>query len=184
MIVCFGGAFNPPTSAHLNIYKTVKKEVAFTRFIYMPVSDFYHKPLVSSHHRYAMLKSMTNGYDDILVDDYELNLQTFKGTYHTLTHLKSKYQDEVAFVCGMDQALTINQWINADALKKMFKFIIITRKGYDSSRIKGLFKKMQIIEYDFPISSTQFRKTNDFTLLEPSVSDYIKTHHLYEDAYV
>lgn len=184
MIVCFGGAFNPPTSAHLNIYKAVKKAVSFTRFIYMPVSDFYHKPLASSHHRFAMLQAMTKDYNDILVDDYELTLKTFKGTYHTLTYLKSKYQEEVAFVCGMDQALTINQWIQADALKNTFKFIIITRKGYDPILIKGLFKKMQIIEYDFPISSTQFRKTNDFTLLEPSVSDYIKTHHLYEDAYV
>lgn len=181
MIVCFGGAFNPPTKAHLEIYKAVKQTLHFNQFIYMPVSDHYPKPMVSSHHRYAMLNAMTKNYPDIYVDDYELHQSAFKGTYHTLRYLKDKTQDEVCMVCGMDQALTLDTWIESNALKEEFDWIVIRRKGYETLTVNQAFKHVTFIDLDIPISSSQFRKSLDFTLLDPAVAAYIKTHQLYED---
>lgn len=184
MIVCFGGAFNPPTKAHLAIYYAVKKEIAFKTFIFMPVSDHYPKPLVASHHRIKMLEAMTEGLDDVIVDPYETTLKSFKGTYHTLDHLSSKYQDKVVFVCGMDQAITMDSWIESKKLKRRFDFIILTRQGFDVRKLNETISPLKMIPLNQEISSSQFRKTKNPALLEKKVYAYIKTHHLYEEKYV
>ncbi|MBN2504088.1 MAG: nicotinate (nicotinamide) nucleotide adenylyltransferase, partial [Bacilli bacterium] len=66
MIVIFGGAFNPPTLAHLEIYHHVQKNLAPERFIFLPVSSLYTKrSLASNQHRFQMLKIMTSGIANI-----------------------------------------------------------------------------------------------------------------------
>lgn len=53
----FGGCFNPPTNAHINLAKKVLKECKLDKVIFVPVGNFYDKKeLVSGEHRYNMLK--------------------------------------------------------------------------------------------------------------------------------
>ncbi len=53
----FGGCFNPPTNAHINLAIKVLKESNLDKLIFVPVGDFYQKQdLVSEEHRYNMLK--------------------------------------------------------------------------------------------------------------------------------
>lgn len=184
MIICFGGAFNPPTKAHLEIYHAVKKTIPFNRFIYMPASDHYEKPLVKAKHRIEMLKKMTNDLEDVIVDPYETKLKSFKGTYHTLNHLKETFNEKIVYLCGVDQALTLDSWINSKALKETFDFIILTRPGYDLSCLKKIITPYQIIELNESVSSSAFRTTHEKDLLVDSVYDYIKKHHLYEGPHV
>jgi nicotinate-nucleotide adenylyltransferase len=184
MIICFGGAFNPPTKAHLEIYHAVKKAVIFNRFIYMPASDHYSKPLVSASHRIEMLKLMTKDLEDVMVDSYETDLEMFKGTYHTLNHLKASFDEKVVYLCGVDQVLTLDSWIMSKALKEEFDFIILTRPGYDLLKVKKIMTPYQIIEMNASISSSAFRETQEKELLVNAVYDYIKKHHLYEEPHV
>jgi nicotinic acid mononucleotide adenylyltransferase len=73
----------------------------------------------------------------------------------------------------------------ADKLIEEFKFIIITRKGYDVSElIKEKYNNNKdnftILEIDFPISSTDFRENKNKEILLDEVYEYIKTNNLYE----
>lgn len=53
----FGGCFNPPTNAHINLAKKVLKECKLDKVVFVPVGDFYDKKeLVPAKHRYNMLK--------------------------------------------------------------------------------------------------------------------------------
>ncbi len=53
----FGGCFNPPTNAHVNLAKKVLDECNLNRVVFVPVGDFYgKKELAPEKHRYNMLK--------------------------------------------------------------------------------------------------------------------------------
>ncbi len=53
----FGGCFNPPTNAHINLAQRALKECGLDKVIFVPVGNFYEKKeLISGHHRYNMLK--------------------------------------------------------------------------------------------------------------------------------
>ena len=53
----FGGCFNPPTNAHINLAKRALKECNLDKVIFVPIGNFYKKnELISGEHRYNMLK--------------------------------------------------------------------------------------------------------------------------------
>lgn len=53
----FGGCFNPPTNAHINLAKKALKECNLDKVIFVPIGNFYEKKeLISGEHRYNMLK--------------------------------------------------------------------------------------------------------------------------------
>ncbi len=53
----FGGCFNPPTNAHINLAKKALKECNLDKVIFVPVGDFYDKKeLELAKHRYNMLE--------------------------------------------------------------------------------------------------------------------------------
>ena len=82
---------------------------------------------------------------------------------------------------GADYFDYLDKWIMADKLIEEFKFIIITRKGYDVSElIKEKYNNKDnftILEIDFPISSTDFRENKNKEILLVEVYEYIKTNN-------
>jgi len=72
----FGGCFNPPTKAHINLAQKALKECDLNKVIFVPVGDFYDKEqLVSGKHRYNMLSISCKDLENIEVTDLELNIK-------------------------------------------------------------------------------------------------------------
>ena len=97
----------------------------------------------------------------------------------------SLIDNDVYFVMGADNFDYLDNWIMADKLIKEFKFIILTREGYDVYKLineKYLAYKENfiIIDIDYPISSTYFRNTKDNEILLDEVYEYITENELYE----
>ncbi len=62
----FGGSFNPPTNAHINLAKRALEECELDKVIFVPIGDFYEKAgLVSGKHRYNMLKIACERYKEL-----------------------------------------------------------------------------------------------------------------------
>jgi nicotinate-nucleotide adenylyltransferase len=188
MVIVFGGAFNPPTIAHKEIYFHIKKYVDFDKFIYLPVSNLYTKSsLIANVHRLNMLELMVSEMDNAYVSDLEMVDSDFMGTYHSLVRLQEKYNDEVAFVIGADNLNNIRNWKNAKSLLAEFKFIVISRDKIDINSIlekdKALAKHKEnfiiLPGFDMSISSTVFRETFDPSYVPEKVFGYIMTHELY-----
>ncbi|MBI9009721.1 MAG: nicotinate (nicotinamide) nucleotide adenylyltransferase [Tenericutes bacterium] len=188
MVVVFGGAFNPPTIAHKEIYFHIKKYVDFDKFIYLPVSNLYTKSsLIANVHRINMLELMVSEMDNAYVSDLETVDSDFMGTYHSLLRLQEKYDDEIAFVIGADNLFNIHDWKNSLSLLAEFKFIVINRDRLD---IDAFLEKNKILAknkdhfiilpgFDMNISSTIFRETFEPSYVPEQVFDYIMTHGLY-----
>ncbi len=188
MVIVFGGAFNPPTIAHREIYYHIQKHIDFDQFIYLPVSNVYTKSsLISNVHRLNMVKLMTEDMDKATVSDIELNDSKFLGTYQTLMRIQDVYQTDVAFVLGADNLSNIHRWISFESLISEFKFIIINRNNIDiksilnNDEMLAKYKENFIIlpGFDMHISSTIFRETFEPSYVPDKVYEYIMIHNLY-----
>lgn len=184
MKIIFGGAFNPPTIAHKEIYKYVMERIKADSFIYLPVSTLYTKNgLESNEHRYNMLKLLVKGTNALVSRD-EIDDLNYKGTH---AYLKS-LNEESMFLMGSDNLRTLDTWINYPTLIKECKFIVISRGNLDdesyikNDEVLSKYKDNFILlkGFDMDISSSKFRKTKDKNLLTKEVYEYIKENKLYE----
>lgn len=185
MVILYGGAFNPPTIAHLEIIKHLRAKYPFAHIIVMPTNNKYKdEAIVDYHHRYKMVELLVGTIDNLEVSDFELKQNDkYLGTADTLVKLNHPY-----FVMGADALAKIMTWINPDNLVKDNHFIVFPRDGININEIinnSSLLKKYQdhfIIIDDFKeidCSSTIFRVDKNKDLVTNEVFDYIKQNHLY-----
>ena len=188
MVVVFGGAFNPPTIAHREIFYHIKKSLDFETFIYLPVSNLYTKSsLISNYHRLNMLNLMVEDMENAYVSELELNDSDFLGTYKSLVRIQEQYNDEVAFVIGADNLRNIHNWKNAASLLSEFKFIVINRNNIDIKEYISTDRHLRdyndhfyiIPKFNMNVSSTIFRETFDPYYVPEKVYEYIMLHGLY-----
>jgi len=189
VIVIFGGAFNPPTVAHKEIYYLIEKVVDFKEFIYLPVSNLYTKrSLVSNFHRAEMIHLMIDSLPKATLSNLEFDDSDYLGTYQSLIRFQEKYpDDEISFVIGADNLKKLHKWINAKALLSEFRFIVINRHGTDLQKyieeddfLKDYINRFIVLaEFDSSISSTAFRETFDPSYVTEEVYDYIMKNNLY-----
>jgi nicotinate-nucleotide adenylyltransferase len=189
MIVVFGGAFNPPTVAHKQIYYYVKQHLDCTEFIYLPVSSQYTKrSLASNQHRLQMLKLMTKDLPGVKVSTMEFEDPDYLGTYQSLVRIQESHPNEViAFIIGADNLPKLPQWINIKGILNEFKFIVINRHHADIRQMieDDLFMKdypdsfITLPDFDIDVSSSGFRGTLDPGSVTTEVYDYIMVHELY-----
>ena len=182
MLFVYGGAFNPPTIAHYSICQKLIETFKPNYFYLLPVGPNYDKDgMVNYQHRYKMCQLMANKLQ-IMVSDME-NQKHYEGTYYALKRFK-KIDDDVYFVMGADNFSYLDKWINADRLIAEFKFIVINRDNFD---IRGFLQQkfakyishFVVIDFDYHVSSTDFRNSRDRGLVIPEIYDYICQNDLY-----
>jgi len=101
MIVVFGGSFNPPTVAHIELAKQIiDKAENVEKLIFVPVSTKYNKEgLASDEERFNMLNTICNEYENLEVSSIELDSDRQLYTIETLKIIQEKYPNhEICFV--------------------------------------------------------------------------------------
>ena len=129
-IAVFGGSFNPPTVAHINLAKQVLEEMnEIEKVIFVPVSTKYNKKgLASDEVRLNMLKSICNSQENLEVSDLELKSKRQLYTIETLRIIeKQNPGKEIYFIIGTDNLKELETWYNPDELLKNFKIIVLDR---------------------------------------------------------
>ena len=183
--VFFGGSFNPPTIAHLNILKFLTKKLN-AEVLLVPNGDDYHyhdKKLIDFNKRVDMLNLLVKDVNSVIIDKGE-STRPFKGSVETL-----KYYHHPYFVIGADSLSFITTWIDAKKLIRQNKFIVFNRPGYNideifkSDRLLALYRHhFIIVNYELGnASSTEFKKTFNDKLLTKEVYDYIVENELYKE---
>ena len=186
MNIVYGGSFNPPTIAHLEIIHHIWKDYKPDHLIIMPVGTNYERKtiLASNEDRINMLKILTKNLPNIIISDEEMK-GDYKGTYHTLKKLSVKY-DDLVFVLGADNLLELDTWINPDGLLEEFSFLVFTRDDIDVKKIidekYAKYKNhFMISNLHLHVSSSMIRENfeDKKNLLTNEVYDYIKENNLY-----
>ncbi len=186
MVLVFGGSFNPPTKAHLEIVEKLLERYDHARVLLLPVGDDYHKPeLVSFWHRRNMLERLFKDKNRVIVSNEEAKAP-YHGTLETLKRLNDTY-DDIHFVIGSDQLAGLKKWINYEELLKRYPFIILTRKNAlteeeTERKFADITHDFTFIDFDADISSTEIRREHELRCvwLTKEVREYIEAYNLYE----
>lgn len=189
MIIVFGGAFNPPTIAHKEIYHLINKQLDVTKFIFLPVSKKYSKAhLIEDKHRIAMLEIICKNLKNAIVSVMETEDETFLGTYQSLQRIKGFFPKQtIAFVLGADNLEHLDHWKHAQELLSDYLFIVIKRNQKDLQSIINnhpllLEHKDNFIfidHFESNVSSSLFRETHDPYYVDEDVYHYIMKNELY-----
>ena len=190
MIILYGGSFNPPTIAHYKIANYLIEKYKPSVFIFIPVGNTYNKPeLIPFEYRYQMVKILTNKFSQSIVSDYENQFNEFKGTVETLNYFQALYpNDEIWYVIGADNLLTLHKWIDYQRLLKNYKFIVLKRDKINIKQIIHLNKYLKEFENNFivekelenmDISATLYRDKLIDSVVMNDINSYIYKHKLY-----
>jgi nicotinate-nucleotide adenylyltransferase len=185
MVIVFGGSFNPPTFAHLEIVKTLLNTFKDSTVLLLPVGNDYQKPeLIDFSHRFNMLTLMTKHLDRVIISELE-SQKKYNGTLESLKELSKTYKD-IFFVIGSDNLVQFETWINYQELLKSYPFIIMMRKtGLTEKEAEVMFSHLKhqfiFVPFDVNIQSSQVRKSiqNQHMNITKEVFEYIQKNHLY-----
>ena len=129
-IAVFGGAFNPPTVAHIDLAKQILKEMKeIEKVIFVPVSTKYNKKgLAPDKDRLSMLKNICNDEKGLEVSSIELDSDRQLYTIETLRKMKEQYQDkDIYFVLGTDNLKELETWHTPNKILEEFKILVLER---------------------------------------------------------
>lgn len=187
----FGGSFNPPHNMHTDIANYIINQQYVDKVIFVPTGSkyAYKNNLIDEEHRYNMLEILSNKHENIMVSDYELKSEVVY-TIDTLRYFKDLYpNDEICFICGLDNFSYIDKWKNGEEILTNYKIIVINRDGndldelllkYDQYRDNIVISNMEMKD----ISSTYIRdnikdidKVKEY--IDEDVLRYIQENNLY-----
>lgn len=189
----YGGAFNPPTKAHIELAKKVINECKLDKIIFVPVNDLYKKEgLIESEHRVNMLKLVCKEDDNLEVSDIELKSNVNYKAIDIFRIIDKEYnKDEKFYIMGTDNLKKICKWKESEKLVEDFNYIILNREDDDAKKIieenKLLEKnknKFNIIKNDNfkECSSTNIRnqiKNKEIPVyIDENVYDYILKNNI------
>lgn len=125
----FGGSFNPPTNAHLEIAKEALNNFNLDKVFFVPMGNSYTKPdLIDEKQRYEMLKIISTNENKIEVEDIELNQPQRLYAMDAFKMIENKYSDsENYYIMGADNFIKIPSWDENEKLIKNFKYIVFER---------------------------------------------------------
>ena len=166
-IVIFGGTFNPPTRAHLDIATEALYYLDAEKVLFVPVSDLYKKDDVEiSYHRVNMLNLAIGNFRRLEIDFTEVDSVKLTYTYETIEKIKSQYQDKELFLLiGADNLEDFKNWKNQRSIMENCSLLVVNRNNssideiIESNEILTEFKD-KVIEApieEIGISSTEVR---------------------------
>lgn len=172
--IVFGGAFNPPTIAHIDLAKHVLDTLHYDFVIFVPSKSVYiqneqKKDFVfSQEERFAMLQAIAKENPWMIVSDYELQASSQPRTYTTLCYLKTQGYD-CKWLMGSDKLEELSSvWKYVDELMREFGIVCVERNGDDVqkmvdsnpflSKYQSCIQIVKSIEKYQNVSSTLVRK--------------------------
>lgn len=181
MTVIFGGAFNPPHKAHIELAKNVALRTDVKKILVVPTFLSPHKDAsnTSFFDRFNMCKQAFSDIPKAEICDIEKELSGKSYTYNTLLAFKKKGEENLALLIGGDMAESFDTWYKYQEILNMCKLFVFSRNGkINTKAIENA--NFEIIDYNpSGISSSEYRNTLNDELITKPVNDYIKSHSLY-----
>lgn len=181
-----GGSFNPPTNIHTNLAENVREKCKLDKVIFVPVGDYYEKTsLISSKHRYNMLKLATKNKPNLDVDDIASKSQVKLYAIDTFNLILDKYKgNDIFFIMGSDNFRKMPEWKNYDNLINTYNIIVVERERQNiryqprKNIIEIIPDKLEIV--DSTKIRNMIKENQDVSnFLNKDVYKYIKENNLY-----
>ncbi len=184
----FGGSFNPPHKAHINLIKSILKEKLVDEVWVFSNRSHFRKNLIPLRHREKMLQialAPIRSSKVKFVSNASMPFDVSNPSSLYIYRQYKKYFPDKKFylIGGSDLLLETKDWEGGGKVEDVIKFLIVLRTGYP---IK--FKRPDWLYFLKDVkphcSSTQIRKMLQEGLsvkkfIIPKVEQYIKKNKLY-----
>jgi nicotinate-nucleotide adenylyltransferase len=175
----YGGSFDPPHIAHIQVPHAAMEYLEFDRVLYVPA---FQSPLkettpTSANHRIAMLELALADCPWATISTIEIDRQGTSFTIDTIETLRGDY-DELRLLVGADQWAQFNEWHRWEDIITLANPAIMPREGFE------LVEANVLKIYPLPGASTTIRQQIRHgecleECIHPEVAAYIAQHGLY-----
>lgn len=180
-VAVYGGSFNPPHSAHVQVAEYVGTLPDIDALWIVPTFQHaFDKPLPDFLHRFRMCEIAFSTVTRAQVLDIEQQLGGRSLMVRTLEGLLDRHPDvKLRLVIGSDLVEQLARWTEPERIRTLAPLLVVQREG---SVIDGVGGPV------FPaVSSTdvreRLRRRQDVShCLPAAVIEYIDRHDLYRDA--
>jgi nicotinate-nucleotide adenylyltransferase len=161
----YGGTFDPPHNAHLELAEWVQKELQLDFVYFVPAAIHAFKNNIDLSPPEIRLQLVENAIKDhtrLRVSRIELNRPDISYTVHTLQKFRQyeKLPDsELIYIIGFDNLAEFHRWKEPEEILNLAKVVVIRRSMDNMQGVNtDIDKKVQYLESPFiDISSTEIR---------------------------
>jgi nicotinate-nucleotide adenylyltransferase len=192
----YGGAFDPPHTAHFALAQAAVDQLRLDRLCIVPTGAAFHKvrALTAANHRLAMCHLAFDLIPEAHVDSREISREGASYTIDTLRDLQSEHPGaEIFLIIGEDQARAFQTWHRWRDITEIAIICVAARADNTgaSGQIDSFFPnpgRVQRLQMPIsPVNATEIRQllanSKSVTpLVFESVARYIEQHHLYRTA--
>jgi nicotinate-nucleotide adenylyltransferase len=200
-ILIFGGTFDPPHRAHIELPLKVARATGCKRVIYVPARI---NPLKSDrpspgHHRVAMLEAALASQPNVEISTLELDREGPSYFVSTLEELSRQLAGtDLCFLIGCDQAIEFHRWREWERILEVAEPIVMLRPPWTCESLRDAIAEKQgeeraqwwidhLANESLPridVSATMIRERlargeGIDDLVTPEVGAYIREHGLY-----
>lgn len=187
----FGGAFDPPHLAHLEVAVQALRQFRLAGVVFVPNGVPPQRgapPVASKEDRLRMLEALTDGQPKLSVSRIELDRE---GPSYTIDTIRAMGEDcplGLCFILGADRLATIASWRESEALVRLVPFIVAPRPGVSLASLRGPLVEKATIHVlamtEVDLSSTFVREAAAEgrpvdAWVPPGVAAYINVRGLY-----
>ena len=196
LIGLYGGTFDPPHNAHLQVAKAFLKAFPSSSLVVMPCFAPLRKEqsiTATPRQRLQMTRLCFEELPRTTVSEAELQAGGKSYTYLTVERLKEEYPNSrICLLMGQDNLEILEKWRNFRYLLENCKIAAVCRYGKEASEQAAVLKAKYGADVEVlpmpqsAISSTEIRdrlKSGEDckSALTPSVLEYIESEGLYRD---
>ncbi|MGI9014400.1 MAG: nicotinate (nicotinamide) nucleotide adenylyltransferase [Phycisphaerales bacterium] len=201
-ILIYGGTFDPPHRAHIELAQRAAKARNCQSIVYIPAASNplkQHQP-TPGHHRVAMLHRALINRSDAVVSTIELLRPPPSYTIDTLRALRARLprETELHLLLGSDAAATFYRWREPHAILELATPAVLLRNEHDPATLERLIAQdaddaaeaarwrnwlltdLQQIDISATEIRAQLRNGGSPVEVPPAVMSYIRTHQLFE----
>lgn len=186
----FGGAFDPPHSAHVAIARAALEQLELDELRILPTGQAWHKsrPLSPGSDRLAMVRLAFADLPRVVIDERELKRSGASYTIDTIDALLADLPGiELYLVMGGDQWAAFTSWRQWQDIARKARLCVAQRPDQAPALPQADVAVQWLRLPAMPISATAIRlqlsvaasALDEPALLPPAVARYISDHHLY-----
>lgn len=171
----FGGSFDPVHNGHLEVARTVYRELQLDELWFVPAiqNPLKQRQLTDIADRVNMIRMMIEPYRHFKISLIEKKNTIPSYTINTMRLIKKLYpNDHFYWIIGSDNLGQLQYWKDIDELRQLVEFVCVARDQTTSDEV------IMINKDPHPGNSTDVRN-GDFTHVPSKIRTYIMNNGLY-----